>query len=435
MKFESSAARALLALAVVFLGVQTASAELPAGGTVFLDLGTVDQFRWVKPDNSVKTQFVADMRTITGDTKDSNKLALGLPQLMTLTSPGKTVGFNSQKNWIGIREQKGGVETGRVVSGQSITLGLGSELSGYNVRHTELWVNAKKNAVIRAVLSSGGQTQTFALRTGLSATPPFRAGPGDQDCFPGVSDSSPDSAANCKWVFNGQWDSVTFITDAGEWSLASGATSSRFDLIQFSGVLGCPTIGNQNIAEIQGANGLSSSGVRLENVFDPLLPNEPVPVCVVVPYSYSPTCPAGANPQLGAVCTNFIYEFLNQGTHMAFFFQTNWPPEPVPTNGGFDAIPETVQLFINGSTTPVVVDACPEIRPLFDDNGTPDDLTDDVFLGIDPAHPPADQEPTVPGTQAGCLITDETIHNGATVEKLQGIYVQGDWTAGRGGFQ
>ena len=429
MKIGSCTARALVALAGLLVWGQASAAGLPTAGTVYLELGSVDRVRWVKTDDTSVTQSIADRRDITGASKDACALAMGTPELLTITSPqGKTVGFNKQKNWIGIRDQSRGVDCGRFVPGQSIKIALGSQLpAGAVVRHTRLEVNAKKNAVIRAVLSANGQTQTFKLRTGTSAS--GQPGPNEQFCFPGVSDSSPDSASNCTWEFGGQWEEVTFFTDVGEWSIAAGTLPSAFELIEFTGVLGCdPT--NQTISEISGPDGLTSSGYRLDNVADPLVPG-PTPECVVVPYIYEAECPEGLTLPPDPVCTNFVYDPLTQGTHMAFFFQWNWPAEEVPASGGIDAIPETLQFFLNGASVGVELDICPEIRPQFDDNGTPDDPTDDVFTGIDPAFPPADQEPTVPGTQAGCLITRELIQNGDQIRLIEGAYVQGDYVGSR----
>ncbi len=56
------------------------------------------------------------------------------------------------------------------------------------------------------------------------------------------------------------------------------------------------------------------------------------PACVVVPYVVSPTCPDGFT----GTCTNFVYA-LDQGTHMAFAFQWEWPAEAIPA-GGIEAI-------------------------------------------------------------------------------------------------
>jgi hypothetical protein len=422
---------ALVAVALSLVSGAT-WAQLPAGGTLYLELGAVDQFRWVGPGATPETltQSIKDMRDITGKSNDACKLALASsPQLATLTSASGTVGFNNQKDWIGVREQSRGVDCGRLVSGQSITLALGSALSGYAVSSSTLEINAKKNAVVRAIVSAEGSSKTFVLKTGLSAT--GTPGPNEQFCFPGVSDSSPDSRANCAWSFGGPWTSVTFVTDAGEWSLASGTSASSFTLIEFSGLLGCPSIGGEEIPEVLGPNGLRTSGYRLENAADPLI-EEPTPSCVVVPYVYSATCPAELNLPPETACTNFTYDPLNQGTHMAFYFRWNWPPEAVPA-GGIDDLEETLQFFLNGNSIGVELDICPEIRPMFEDpNNTPDDPTDDVFLGVDPDYPPADQDTTVPGTQAGCLITRQVIQNGIEVLVVEGAYVQGDYLARRG---
>ena len=432
MRIGNRTVRVLVALAGVFFGLQAASAGLPDGGTITLTLGTTDQIQWVTGSTTL-TQAIKDKRDVTGASKDACALALVGPELLTITSPqGKVVGFNNQKDWIGIRDQSRGVDCGRSVTGQTLKIALGSQISAnLVVRRTSLKINAKKNAIIRAVVNLNGSTQTFTLKTGLSATgqpnPPFL-----QFCNAGVSDSSPDSNANCPaWEFDGAWKDITFYTDAGEWSLASG--SSTFSLAEFSGLLGCDA-SNRDIDEIMATNGLTSSGYRLGNVADPQL-SEPTPSCVIVPYVFTATCPAGITVPPGSVCTNFVYDPLNQGTHMAFYFQWKWPPEAFPLSGDIDDIRETLQFFLNGNTVGFELNLCPEIRPQFDDAGTPDDPTDDVFTGIDPnpLYAPHDQDTSLgaPGTQAGCLITRDVIHSGTRVLLIEGAYVQGDYVGSR----
>ena len=125
------------------------------------------------------------------------------------------------------------------------------------------------------------------------------------------------------------------------------------------GNLGCAA-GN-NTFGTTGPGGLVLNGTRLDNVDDPsptAVGGTPAPACVVVPYVVSPTCPDGVT----GTCTNLVYDALDQGTHMAFHFRWEWPVETIPA-GGIDAIPETLQLFINGNadaggTGPLSGDGC-----------------------------------------------------------------------------
>ena len=194
------------------------------------------------------------------------------------------------------------------------------------------------------------------------------------------------------------------------------ASSQTFNSVAPVGRLGCDT-GN-NTFGTTGANSLVQNGTRLGNVSDPLAP--PIPGCVVVPYIVSGTCPAGVT---GAACTNFTYDPLNQGTNMAFVFRWEWPLEAIPP-GGIGAIQNTGQLFINGNPTPLNLDLCREIVPAFALDGT--------FTGLATGSPPpADQETSVPGTQAGCLVRRVVKQVGNQIQLIEDAYVQGDYTARR----
>lgn len=127
-------------------------------------------------------------------------------------------------------------------------------------------------------------------------------------------------------------------------------TSQTFQVVP-AGQLGCED-SNNNFTN--GAGGLTFTGIRLANVNDPsptAVGGAAAPACVVVPYVVSTTCPTGFT----GACTDFVYDPLDQGTHMAFHFTWTWPIEGIPA-GGIDAIPETAQLFINGNPVPVDLD-------------------------------------------------------------------------------
>jgi hypothetical protein len=145
-----------------------------------------------------------------------------------------------------------------------------------------------------------------------------------------------------------------------------------------------------------------------------------------VPYIYSATCPAGLGLPADSVCANLVYDPLDQGDNMAFYFTFNWPPETVPPS--IDDIDETIQFFQNGSNVPVDLDFCPGLIPLFDLDGN--------FTGIDPLSvlPPDQDGNASNGHQFGCLITREVTHDGETVQIVEGAYVQGDYIASRRGI-
>jgi hypothetical protein len=276
------------------------------------------------------------------------------------------------------------------------------------------------------------------LRTGASAPVGVDPGTNEAFCNPGVSDSNPDSNADCVWVFPNtnkanpdtpaDWDHVTFTVSVGEFGLGGPNTISTFRIgVEADGELGCP--GDSNTFE-RTDNDIVYVGTRLDNV---TADGAPPPTCQAVPYTASNTCPTGST---ATQCTNFVYDPLDQGTHMAFYFKWIWGPEPMPTPppGGTiaNSVPPTLQFFLNGNATGIALDFCPGIEPLFDDNGTPEDPTDDIFLGLaSPIPPSLDQDPSVPGTQAGCLITRQVIQDGTLIQLIEGAYVQGDYAARR----
>ena len=223
---------------------------------------------------------------------------------------------------------------------------------------------------------------------------------------------------------------VTFVGAApGACALAASAPgygsagsqqSQQFSVVQQAGNLGCTS--SNNAFGTTGTSGLALNGTRLQNTDDPApdaVGGSPAPQCVVVPYVVSTTCPAG----FSGTCTNFVYDPLNQGTHMAFAFHWEWPLEAIPPLG-IGAIANTQQLFLNGNATPLELDLCSEITPEFAVDGT--------FTGLaDGSLSPADQEPTTAGTQAGCLVRRTVKQVGDQIQIVEDAYVQGDYTARR----
>jgi hypothetical protein len=212
---------------------------------------------------------------------------------------------------------------------------------------------------------------------------------------------------------------------AGSCALTAAATgfgsvtSQSFTVVQPQGQLGCdPT---NNAFGTSGPGGLVLSATRLPNVNDPApdaVGGSTAPACVVVPYTVSTTCPNG----LSGTCTNFVYDPLDQGTHMAFTFHWTWPPEAIPA-GGIGAITDTEQLFLNGNPTPLSLDLCPEIVPNF---------VAGTFVGLATGSPsPDDQDFALPGTQAGCLVRRVVIQVGGQVQLIEDAYVQGDYVTSR----
>ena len=262
-------------------------------------------------------------------------------------------------------------------------------------------------------LNSNGAIVTARLQNNGAAVvgTTVTLGAAPTSCANGASSATTDSSGNVVLAFT--------ASGAGSCALTASApgvasvNSQSFTVVQQQGNLGCDTSNNAfgtNVGE------LALNGTRLKNVDDA---DQSAPSCVVVPYIVSTTCPTGFT----GACTNFAYDPLDQGTHMAFTFHWEWPLEAIPP-GGIGAIQNTQQLFLNGNTTPLELDLCSEITPAFDANGT--------FTGLAAeSMSPSDQDFTLVGTQAGCLVRRTVKQVGGQIQIVEDAYVQGDYQATR----
>jgi hypothetical protein len=409
-------------LLFVFAALGASADPLPviSKGTLTLKLGAIDQFVW-GPTGETQEISGSNCSLITGT------------NLMSVTSTG-TPGFNYDS--IGIRgNASSGVPCSRVSVGEGalrLELGSSTSLTGLVVTRSSFDIEAKKNVVIKAVtydLVAGAPSQTFYLVTGKSKTnSAYNTLPNADLSCSSASDSGPDSGAsdNCRWNVNGQWTKIELTALVGEFGLEGGGDGTgptTFDIGKVGdGFLACPSIETpQTPSEIPpptpGPGEPTITGARLENVDDPLVAGT-APVCVPVPYDISTTCPTGVT----GACTNFEYNPLNQGTNMGFTFHWDWPLEAIPPTG-IDGVKPTLQFFINGNPVGVELDFCPELVPVYDGAGN--------VIGVDPNHLPGDQDLTVPGTQAGCLIRRDVKQVGDKIQIVEDAYVQGDYTARR----
>lgn len=389
---------------------------LGSQGSLYLDLGAVDEFRWVKPDASIERESVSDRKDSTGLYGDACKLALGADPLrnallVAIATTGGTPGFSKQRNWIGVREQSG-CSCGQVSAGQSLSMALTGDLTGYAVNHTELMISARSSVVIRADVTYPGQTlKTFYFKSGLSAT--GTPGPNDTFCDAGVRERDDDDhRASCSWKFDGLWDHATFATVGyGKWAIAG--PSSHFDLVKPDGVLACPGDGDNTTIDA-GVAGTSPvvSGVRNPNVDSS--------ACKAIPYNLTSSCDA-TNPTNGCK-TVFQYDPLGQGASMSFTFHTEWPLEVVPAPPplappplSYAQVKPTLQFFVNGNPAGIELNFCPEIVI----------NTDGTVTGV-----PNDQDTSAgaPGIQAGCLINRQVNQVGNKIQVIEDAYVQGDYT-------
>ncbi len=276
--------------------------------------------------------------------------------------------------------------------------------------------------------SSGTPVTVQLLQAGVAATGTavsLSASPGS--CATGPASAMTDASGVAELEFTAAAASASCVLTATAPGYGS-ANSESFKVVEH-GELGCNT--DNNTFGNTGAGGLAVNGTRLGNVDDPsptAVGGSTAPACVVVPYVVSTTCPAGVT----GACTDFIYDPLDQGTHMAFLFHWDWPARPLsslPAPGGIQTIEDTQQFFINGNqVTGVNLDFCPEISPTltYDESGN--------VIGVELAagQAPADQEfPSPPGTQAGCLLRRDVNLMGDQYQVSEDAYVQGDYAARR----
>lgn len=280
---------------------------------------------------------------------------------------------------------------------------IGSTITGSPLNST--------GAPVSVQLLQNGIAAPAGTAVSLSATP--------ATCAAGATPATTDASGVAQIIFTGAAAGACALNASAP---GYGSTSSQqFSVVQQAGNLDCP--GGNNAFGTTSSGGLALDGARLDNVADPApdaVGGSAPPACVVVPYVVSATCPSGFT----GICTNFVYDPLDQGTHMAFAFHWEWPAEAIPV-GGIEAVANTQQLFLNGSPTPLELDLCPEIIPAFDEDG--------ALIGLAPTSPsPFDQEaPTPPGTQAGCLVRRTVEQVGGQIRIVEDAYVQGDYAARR----
>ncbi len=424
--------RGLRALALTAFGLVAVAASaqttntggLPDEGILRLQLGDVDRLTWITPSTTDVDlyQTIHDLRTLTG--RANHRCILAVipdevpPNLVKITAGvptsnqpgifGDSIGVFSGGSGSNAR----GVDCGRAGVNESLTIKLASAVSGRVARRAELDVEVKQNARIRAIARLGTNiASTWELRSGGGIVPGEGSGnPGDPifNCS-ALSDSGPDAGAadNCRWVIDGIWDSLELVTLAGEWSLEGGsdwgaqASANRTDifLTRASGILDC---GASTITAGDGSVSAAITGIRLQNATGT--------ACVPIPYLL----------ESNGNAVKFEKDLFGQ-TDAAIIFKIEWLQESAvfPIN-------PTVQFF-GASTTPVPIGLCVG-TPL--PGGDPFNATD---LDITAFSPTAiDQDPTLPGIQYGCLLSETTDYVGTNLIKVtQLIYLRGDWAANR----
>ncbi len=408
---------ALVLLAGVILLNGTASGQstttpplgLPDEGVLRLQLGAVDRFLWDHPVNPDLSQSIHDKRDLTGKSQDKCLLALGTETpLVSMAATGGVPGIAFDAIGVfggGSGSSARGVDCSRVGAGESLSISLAGALAGRQVWRTELDIEVKQNARIRATASLGAQSTVFELRSGGSIVS------GQGSSTPGspifncnaASDSGNDSGPsdNCRWLFGGLWDSLKLETLAGEWSLEGGAdfadalsNNSLFFLTRASGVLSC---GEDTITVGDGSGSALATGTRLANADGSQ--------CVLIPYLL----------ESSGDLVSFQKDLATQ-TAAAFVFHITWTQE-----SAVFPIPPTLHDFGVGGYGPFALGLCVG-TPNYDPNGD--------LISLDGPLP--DLVPTLPGIQYACILQETTTYTDTdTIQVRQDVYVEGDWVISR----
>jgi hypothetical protein len=327
---------------------------------------------------------------------DGKPIFLSGPTILSFT-PGSdcsAVGFTEQKDWLGCFK-KGGIGTGRLTNGQSLTIGIDptGPAAGTTATSWTLGLTAKQNVTAEIVLSiDGAATQTLYLYTGLSAEG-ITPGGNVFTCAEGP-DSNPDSDTFCEISNQGDQpfkSAEIRVTNDGALSIGSGTTTLNLSAV--TGILTCeednlsgsPTTTVEDIFLVDDA---FAGAVQCRR-----LPNRSGAACQPVPYLLEASCDAAS----GECALDFIHGDQPDTSiggdptqplpreDYAFLCEVWWPERPgggvdpdtglpAPTSAGQfvnPVLPKT-DIFWGGDGSPgsavlgdAPVDYCQGITPVF----------------------------------------------------------------------
>ena len=259
----------VLVLSLAFAAMTTASAITGPAGTLRLHVANGSGvFTYTPTSGAAQTQDLVPNKCVIRNPVLAGNL---VDMTGTATGTAKPVGLVGSSIGIKGSSSATGTPCGRVDAAETMTLTLGDIPNAGSV---ELDLELKGGAKVEITFMLGTETVgvPFQIRSGSSIVvgqgkegnndgPPFTLSLDAADneivgnCR-NASDSGPDSGGNdnCRVsiIPAGEFDTVTFTTLAGEFSLEGGGDAGTSDTVfnlvaTFEGELGCPSTGN-NVA-------------------------------------------------------------------------------------------------------------------------------------------------------------------------------------------
>jgi hypothetical protein len=382
-------AAAVLSFALLGWGyaAQAQELNLPDRGAIRIDFTDAEDnfvgYEYSDASISIKEPFVE------GSRGDADRLVFTSGSTILDFVPGDNcsdMGFTENKDWMGCFK-KGGIGTGRLSNGQSLSIGINptGPASGTTVTSWRWAFTAKQNVVFDMVLSmAGSETETIRVYTGISGDG-IEESANVRKCSVGP-DSQPDADTSCVLLGTQPWQSVEFrVLNDGELSI--GSEFSEFNLSAISGTLTC---------EEDQQPGLSTT-TTIREIFDAgggvqcrRLPNRDGTACEVVPYLLETSC----DETTGGCELTFVHgdqpTIPLERENYAFLCEVWWPPRPSQLTAndegqltGGDVLPQTV-IEWGGDGTPGTtapgdlggkVTYCDGITPLFSQPYEPNSAT------------------------------------------------------------
>ncbi len=411
MLTSSATRRRVLLAAIVAMGlaaaaiVTTGSPSLAQqggtggldGGVLALQLGAQDRFGF-RPQGAVGYPSFTKQQSITNGS--GCRIALGTvapatDQLVAFTATtvpsnkNPFAGFNGDSIGVGQNGEGGGTPCGQFDKppGQTLTMSLGSGLSGKLIDFAEIDLELKHGATVRVTgLLNGSPVGTPETYSSVGSDSGPDSGDGDnyRIRFPKsgttfVNGLKLEIATTGAASLEGGGDGTAFCdpTDPGEcgapvsFSLGQtlGTGDSLFHLVDIDGLLDCPS-GNGPSQATEGDPGEPSSILeRVENVGG--APCTPIPFNLESGSGVTPGCEPGS-----VQCILLQKDILGQATQ--FYWTVTWDPE----SSNYPETPTEFDFDLDGtfqSLQPCLADA--------DDDGNPESpLTTDPEDGdaVDP---------------------------------------------------